>query len=122
MTFESFGQNLRCVVVGSSGGIGAAMVDALVESEQVSRIHALSRTGRSHPSPKVANLTFDFTDEDSLIAAAQALQEVKPFDIVIVATGKHDWSGYDREIFCPAITARRKSCLCCALRAGWEHI
>ena len=87
MTFDSFGQNLRCVVVGSSGGIGAAIIDALVESEQVSRIHALSRSGRSHPSPKVANLTFDFTDEESLIAAAQALQEVKPFDLIIVATG-----------------------------------
>jgi NAD(P)-dependent dehydrogenase (short-subunit alcohol dehydrogenase family) len=97
MTFESFGQNLRCVVVGSSGGIGAAMVDALVESEQVSRIHALSRTGRSHPSPKVANLTFDFTDEDSLIAAAQALQEVKPFDIVIVATGLLQGDGISPE-------------------------
>lgn len=87
MKFESFGENLRVVVIGSSGGIGAAMVEQLVESPQVARIHALSRGGRSHPSPKVANLTFDFTDEDSLIAAAQALQEVKPFDIIIVATG-----------------------------------
>lgn len=97
MNFESFGQNLRCVVVGSSGGIGAAMVDALVESDQVSRIHALSRTGRSHPSTKVANLTFDFTDEDSLIAAAQALQEVKPFDIIIVATGLLQGDGISPE-------------------------
>lgn len=97
MNFESFGQNLRCVVVGSSGGIGAAMVDALVESDQVSRIHALSRTGRSHPSTKVANLTFDFTDENSLIAAAQALQEVKPFDIIIVATGLLQGDGISPE-------------------------
>lgn len=87
MKFESFGENLRAVVVGSSGGIGAALIDHLVDSPQVARIHALSRGGRTHPSPKVANLTFDFTDEDSLIAAAQALQEVKPFDIILVATG-----------------------------------
>lgn len=87
MNFESFGNNLRCAVIGSSGGIGAAIVEVLVESEQVTRIHALSRSGRSHPSPKVANLTFDFTDEDSLIAAAQALEEVGPFDLIIVATG-----------------------------------
>lgn len=97
MRLESFGQNLRCVVVGSSGGIGAAIVNALVESEQVSRIHALSRAGRSHPSPKVANLTFDFTDEDSLIAAAQALQEVKPFDLIIVATGLLQGAGISPE-------------------------
>lgn len=97
MKFESFGQNLRCVVVGSSGGIGAAILDALVESDQVSRIHALSRSGRSYPSPKVANLTFDFTDEESLIAAAQALQEVKPFDLIIITTGLLQGQGISPE-------------------------
>jgi len=97
MKLQSFGQNLRCVVVGSSGGIGGAILDALVESEQVSRIHALSRSGRSHPSPKVANLTFDFTDEESLIAATQALQEVKPFDLIIVATGLLQGQGISPE-------------------------
>jgi len=80
MKFESLGDDLRCAVIGSSGGIGAALIEQLVQSSQVARIHALSRSGRSHPSPKVANLTFDFTEEDSLIAAAQALQEVGPFD------------------------------------------
>lgn len=87
MKFETFGNNLRVVVIGSTGGIGAALMDQFVASPQVSRIHALSRTGRSHPSPKVANLTFDFTDEESLIAATQALEEVKPIDMVLVATG-----------------------------------
>jgi len=87
MKLESFDDNLRVAIIGSSGGIGAALVEQLVACPQVSRIHALSRGGRSHPSPKVANLTFDFTDEESLIAAAQALQEVKPFDIILVATG-----------------------------------
>ncbi len=97
MKFESFGQNLRVAIVGASGGIGAAMVNELVNSPQVVRIHALSRSGRSHPSPKVANLTFDFTDEDSLIAAAQALEEVKPLDMVIVATGLLQGEGISPE-------------------------
>ena len=87
MQFETFGDNLRVAVIGSTGGIGAALVEQLVDSPQVSRIHALSRSGRSHPSSKVANLTFDFTDENSLLAAAQALEEVKPFDVILVATG-----------------------------------
>ena len=87
MKFESFGDNLRIVVIGSTGGIGAALVNQLVEYEQVSRVHALSRTGHNHPSPKVSNLTFDFADEESLIAAAQALEAVKPIDMVLVATG-----------------------------------
>jgi len=97
MKFESFGTDLKSVVVGSSGGIGAALIDRLVASDQVARIHALSRSGRSHPSPKVANLTFDFTDEDSLIAAAQALQEVGPFDLIIVATGLLQGEGISPE-------------------------
>lgn len=97
MKFESFGDNLRCIVVGSSGGIGAALVEQLVQSGQVARVHALSRSGRSHPSPKIANLTFDFTDEDSLIAAAQALQEVGPFDLILVATGLLQGEGISPE-------------------------
>jgi NAD(P)-dependent dehydrogenase (short-subunit alcohol dehydrogenase family) len=97
MTFESFGENLRVVIVGSSGGIGQALVEQLAASPQVARIHALSRGGRSHPSPKVANLTFDFTDEESLIAAAQTLQEVKPFDVILVATGLLQGEGISPE-------------------------
>lgn len=97
MIFESFGENLRCVVVGSSGGIGAALIEQLVDSPQVTRIHALSRSGRSHPSSKVANLTFDFTDEDSLIAAAQALQEVGPLDLILIATGLLQGEGISPE-------------------------
>jgi len=97
MKFETLGEDLRCVVVGSSGGIGAALIEQLISSPQVGRIHALSRSGRSHPSPKVANLTFDFTDEDSLIAAAQALQEVGPFDLILVATGLLQGEGISPE-------------------------
>lgn len=97
MTFESFGTDLRCIVVGSSGGIGAALVEHLVKNPQVTRVHTLSRSGRSHPSSKVANLTFDFTDEESLIAAAQALQEVGPFDIILIATGLLQGEGISPE-------------------------
>ena len=85
--FKSLGQDLRVVVIGASGGIGAALVERLVSSDQVARVHALSRQGKSHPSPKVSNLTFDFTDEGSIEAAAQALAEVGPLDVVILATG-----------------------------------
>ncbi len=86
-TLSSFGDNLRVIIVGSTGGIGAAFIDALASSEQVSQIYALSRQGRSHPSPKVNNLTFDFTDESSIEAAAEALRETGAFDLCIIATG-----------------------------------
>ena len=87
MRFENFGDNLRVIVIGSSGGIGSALVEQFINNPQIAHIHTLSRGGHSHTSPKVANLTFDFTDEESLMAAAQSLQEVGPFDIILVATG-----------------------------------
>jgi len=97
MQFESFGDKLRVIIVGSSGGIGAALIQQLIDSSQVACIHSLSRGGQSHPSPKVTNLTFDFTEEDSLITAAQALQEAGPFDIILVATGLLQGSGISPE-------------------------
>jgi NAD(P)-dependent dehydrogenase (short-subunit alcohol dehydrogenase family) len=105
MKLSSFGDNLRCVVIGSSGGIGAALLEHLIESPQVTRVHTLSRSGRSHPSPKVSNLTFDFTDEESLVAAAQALQEVGPFDLILVATGLLQGEGISPEKNMRALTS-----------------
>lgn len=81
------GTNLRVIIVGSTGGIGGAFIDTLAASEQVSQIYALSRQGQSHPSPKVANLTLDFTDETSIEAAAEALRETGAFDLCVIATG-----------------------------------
>ena len=83
----SMGQELRVIIVGSTGGIGEAFVNSLATSEQVSQIYALSRKGQSHPSSKVANLTFDFTNEASIEAAAEALRETGAFDLCIIATG-----------------------------------
>jgi NAD(P)-dependent dehydrogenase (short-subunit alcohol dehydrogenase family) len=83
----SMGQDLRVIIVGASGGIGAAFIDHLTAADQVAQIYALSRQGVAHTSPKVANLTFDFTDEENLKAAAESLRELDPFDLIIVATG-----------------------------------
>lgn len=63
----------RAVVVGASGGIGTALVDAL--RVQGSETVALSR-------PHV-----DLTDEDSIARAARAVAEGGPVDLVIVASG-----------------------------------
>lgn len=87
MNLPSMSENLRVIVIGSSGGIGGAFIDALNESDQVSKIYALSRQGESHSSDKVDNLTFDLTSEESLKAAAETLRELEPFDLIIVATG-----------------------------------
>ena len=121
---DSFDAPVRAVVVGSTGGIGGALVDHLAASERVAAVHALSRTGASHPSRKVRNLTFDFTDEGSIVAAAQALDEVGPLDLVIIATGLLQGEGiapektvrhltlegmrksFEINVFGPALTAK----------------
>lgn len=97
MILPSLGENLRAIVIGSSGGIGGAFIDALDSSDQVSKIYALSRQGKSHPSSRVDNLTFDLTSEDSLKAAAETLRELDPFDLIIVATGLLQGDGISPE-------------------------
>ena len=84
---STFTPNMRVAIIGASGGIGAAMVDALVANTQVSQVFALSRQGQSHSSPKVLNLTYDFTNEGSIMAACEAMREAGTFDLIITATG-----------------------------------
>ena len=70
----SFVPNCHAVVIGASGGIGAAFADRLDADPQVGRVTRLSRvTG------------FDLTDPASITAAAATL--ATPPDLVIVATG-----------------------------------
>jgi len=97
MILPSLGDNLRVIIIGASGGIGGAFIDALSGSGQVSKIYALSRQGKSHPSSKVDNLTFDLTSEESLKAAAQTLRELDPFDLIIIATGLLQGDGISPE-------------------------
>jgi len=85
--FESFDTPIRACVIGSTGGIGGAMIDTLAASDAVDVVYALSRSGAAHKAANVHNLTLDFLDEASIQAAAEALREVGPFDLIIVATG-----------------------------------
>lgn len=124
MDLNSFEPNMRVIIVGASGGIGRAFVNALSAHNRVAQIYALSRQGISHPSSKVANLTFDFTNEDSLLAGTEALRETGKFDLIIVATGLLQGEGitpeknlramshmgfaksYEINVIGPAITAK----------------
>ena len=73
-TLPSFAPGAHAVIIGASGGIGAAFADLLDADPQFGRVTRLSRaTG------------FDLTDPASITAAAAALDT--PPDLVICATG-----------------------------------
>jgi NAD(P)-dependent dehydrogenase (short-subunit alcohol dehydrogenase family) len=61
------------LVVGASRGIGAALVDALLE-RGAAQVWAASRSGACIDDPRVTPLTLDATDEDSLTAAVTQIR------------------------------------------------
>jgi len=68
----------RAVVIGASGGIGAALASAL--TAQGFEVHQLARSGAGF-------VPLDLTDDDSIAAAAATIGADGPVDWVIVATG-----------------------------------
>ena len=68
----------RAAIVGASGGIGAALCDRLEKAG--TEVHRFSRSGSGH-------IPLDLTDEASVAAAADAVRDIGPFDLVFVASG-----------------------------------
>ncbi|MEL6767399.1 MAG: SDR family NAD(P)-dependent oxidoreductase [Pseudomonadota bacterium] len=83
--FSHLGDGFEAAVIGASGGIGAAFVRALNAMPGVSRVHALSRSGRAPSGAKVVEDRIDLEDPASIAAAAEGMGEA--LRLVIVATG-----------------------------------
>ena len=79
--------NRRAVIWGASGGIGRALVDALVSSGDYRTIHVGSRAPVAPAADIVRPFSFDLLDEASIAAGASAVTAAGPVDLVIVATG-----------------------------------
>jgi NAD(P)-dependent dehydrogenase (short-subunit alcohol dehydrogenase family) len=74
--FNSFPTGGHAVILGSSGGIGSAMVEAANASGQFAKVSGFARP------------EFDVSDEASIIAAAQIISQAEiPLRFVLVATG-----------------------------------
>lgn len=71
---------LRAIVVGSTGGIGAALVRELSG-------RGYGVTGLARSPTWTRDLAIDVTDESSIEAAAEQLRARAPYSLVIVATG-----------------------------------
>lgn len=74
----SFPDNFRACVIGASGAIGAAFVTQLQDDPRCHSVVALHRNS----SPSI-----DLTDEKSIAVAAQVVQEMGPFHLIIHAAG-----------------------------------
>jgi NAD(P)-dependent dehydrogenase (short-subunit alcohol dehydrogenase family) len=75
---------MRALVVGASGGLGAAFVSQLAADARFTQVAAWSRSATAVPGGKVVSRTIDLRDEATIEAAARSLGEV---DLAIVATG-----------------------------------
>ncbi len=78
MQLHSFPENFRACVIGASGAIGAAFVDALKNYTRCEHVVALHRN--SMPA-------IDMTDEASIEAAATEIKAQGPFHLIIHAAG-----------------------------------
>ena len=78
---------MQAVIVGASGGIGAALVDALVGRDGIESVHALSRSGGGPSHEVIKPGQIDLTDESSIAAAAERVKAMGAPDLVIVASG-----------------------------------
>ena len=84
---ESFSDPANVAVVGSSGGIGSALVAALADDERIGNIFALSRSPARSDSASVKPFPINISDEASVAAAAAQCAQAGLIDLVIVATG-----------------------------------
>ena len=94
----------RVLVIGASGGIGAALSEALRARD--AEVTTLSRAADG----------FDVTDEASVNSALEGL--TGPFDAVIVATGALEIDGAAPEKSLRTIT-QKAMLLSCKPETGW---
>ena len=80
----------HAVVIGASGGIGRAFVEALAARADVKSVTALSRTPARFDHPDVTTGAIDLLDEDSIAAAAAACAAHPPRWMICAAGILHD--------------------------------
>lgn len=103
----SFGTDLNVIIVGASGGIGRAFVEALTSANTVTKIFCLARTPLPMKHEKQVWLNADIEDDASLEKAIVAIRkDVDVVHLVIVATGRlHDGETLKPEKTWRALTA-----------------
>lgn len=84
---SSLPSDANVAVIGASGGIGGAFVDALSADDGVKNVYAFSRSAVEIKAGNMHSHHIDLCDEPSIEAAADTASAEGPLDLVIVATG-----------------------------------
>lgn len=86
-SFDSFSSPVKIILIGATGGIGAALLERLLADPHVEHVTTLSRTPISQNHPKLENRHMDIANEKSIETAAQDVKSTGPFDMVLMTTG-----------------------------------
>jgi NAD(P)-dependent dehydrogenase (short-subunit alcohol dehydrogenase family) len=92
------------VVVGASGGLGAALLAQVAGDPRFSRVLALSRSAVAVDGSRTARGDIDVTDEASIAAAAAQARALGTVRLVIVASGLLHGAGVRPEKHWGALT------------------
>ncbi len=89
--FQTLKENYTAIIIGASGGIGRACVQAIADDPRCSKVYALSRSPTTFKHSKIITGILDLQDEDSITTAFDKIASTTPdnltFDLVFVATG-----------------------------------
>lgn len=95
MLLSSFECPLNVAVIGASGGIGAAFVQALAGDHKVKTLYAFSRSGSNFNDPRIISEHIDICDEGSIQNAAACISA--ELDVLIIASGVLHGEGFEPE-------------------------